>query len=116
MSRRVAFRVCSLSSFLILSAAAQLLNTSNTPGNFVAITAQRGVHYQHLASHTTKKYLIETMGTGVALFDYDNDGRLDIFLVNGVALKDPTPKATIPQKLDEKEWNRLYHQKPDGTF
>jgi hypothetical protein len=56
--------------------------TQNTPGNFVDITATSGVRFQHLASHTSKKYLPETMGAGVALFDYDNDGRLDIFLVN----------------------------------
>ncbi len=56
------------------------------------------------------------MGSGVALFDYDNDGRLDIFAVNGAPLSDPTPKGTIPQKTGPKYWNRLYHQKPDGTF
>ena len=56
------------------------------------------------------------MGAGVALFDYDNDGRLDIYFVNGSALEDPTPKGTIPQKSNPREWNRLYHQKPDGTF
>ena len=56
------------------------------------------------------------MGGGVALFDYDNDGRLDIFLVNGAPLADPTPKGTIPQKSGPEYWNRLYHQKPDGTF
>ena len=56
------------------------------------------------------------MGPGVALFDYDNDGRLDIFLVNGAPLSDPTPKGTIPQKTGPPYWNRLYHQKPDGTF
>ena len=56
------------------------------------------------------------MGAGVALFDYDNDGRLDIFFVNGAPLSDPTPKGTIPQKNGSKYWNRLYHQKPDGTF
>jgi hypothetical protein len=38
------------------------------------------------------------MSSGVALFDYDNDGRLDIFLVNGAPLADPTAKGTIPQK------------------
>src|SRR5207253_4940147 len=57
-----------------------------------------------------------TMGSGVALFDYDNDGRLDIFLVNGAPLGDPTPKGTIPQKAGPKYWNRLYHQRQDGTF
>jgi len=56
------------------------------------------------------------MGSGVALFDYDNDGRLDIFVVNGAPLSDPTPKGTIPQKTGPKYWNRLYHQKSDGTF
>ena len=56
------------------------------------------------------------MGSGVALLDYDNDGRLDIFLVNGAPLSDPTPRGTIPQKTGPKDWNRLFHQKPDGTF
>src|SRR5580704_4409211 len=87
-----------------------------TFGNFVDITAQSGVRFQHVASHTSKKYLPETMGSGVALFDYDNDGRLDIFLVNGAPLSDPTPKGTIPQKTGPKDWNRLFHQKSDGTF
>jgi hypothetical protein len=48
------------------------------PGNFVDITTKSGVNFQGRASHTTKKYLLETMGSGVALFDYDNDGQLDI--------------------------------------
>src|SRR6202166_4370558 len=56
------------------------------------------------------------MGSGVALFDNDNDGRLDIYAVNGAPLNDPTPKGTIPQKTGPEYWNRLYHQKPDGTF
>ena len=56
------------------------------------------------------------MGSGVALFDYDNDGRLDIFLVNGAPIGDPTPRGTIPQKTGPKHWNRLFHQKSDGTF
>jgi enediyne biosynthesis protein E4 len=50
------------------------------------------------------------------LFDYDNDGRLDIFVVNGAPLGDPTPKGTIPQKTGPMDWNRLFHQKKDGTF
>ena len=86
------------------------------PGKFVDITSPTGINFQHQASHTSKKYLLETMGAGVAVFDYDNDGRLDIFLVNGAPLSDPTPKGTIPQKTGPKYWNRLYHQKADGTF
>jgi hypothetical protein len=85
-------------------------------GKFVDITEASGVHFRHMASHTSRKYLPETMGAGVALFDYDNDGRLDIFLVNGAPLGDPTAKGTIPQKTGPQYWNRLYHQKADGTF
>src|SRR6266550_3877237 len=84
-------------------------------GKFSDITATLGIHFQYLSSHVSKKYLIETMGAGVALFDYDNDGRLDIFLVNGAPIGDPTPKGTIPQKTGPRYWNRLYHQNADGN-
>jgi enediyne biosynthesis protein E4 len=87
-----------------------------TPGLFVDITKKSGVNFTNQASHTSKKYLIETMGSGVALFDYDNDGRLDIFLVNGAPLDDPTLLGTIPKKSGEKYWNQLYRQRADGTF
>jgi enediyne biosynthesis protein E4 len=87
-----------------------------TPGLFIDITQKSGVNFRYQASHTSKKYLIETMGPGVALFDYDNDGRLDIFLVNGAPLDDPTPLGTIPKKSGSMFWNRLYQQKADGTF
>jgi hypothetical protein len=86
------------------------------PGKFVDIAPALGIHFNYLSSHTPKHYLPETMGPGVALFDYDNDGRLDIFLVNGAPLQDPTPKGFIPQKTGPTYWNRLYHQKHDGTF
>ncbi len=87
-----------------------------TPGHFIDATQKLGIHFRQQASPTSRKYLLETMGSGVALFDYDNDGRLDIFFANGARLDDPTPKGTIPRKDNPKYWNRLYHQKPDGTF
>jgi hypothetical protein len=86
------------------------------PGKFVEVSSALGLHFQYQSSHTSKHYLLETMGAGVALFDYDNDGRLDIFLVNGAPLADPTPRGTIPQKTSSQYWNRLFHQKNDGTF
>ena len=83
---------------------------------FVDVATKLRVRFQHEAPHTSKKYLLETMGSGVALFDYDNDGRLDLFLVNGAEINDPSPPVAIPAKTAPKYWNRLYHQNSDGTF
>ena len=116
MSSRVAIPVYSLLFLSVLFTAAWQSAPQNLPGHFVDITEKSGIRFKHVAFHTSKKYLPETMGSGVALFDYDNDGRLDIFFVNGAKLTDPTPLRSIPQKTSEAEWNRLYHQKPDGTF
>ena len=116
MKARRRFRALCLACVAGFASVKAWQATRETPGNFVEITAASGVHFQHVASHTSKKYLPETMGSGVALFDYDNDGRLDIFLVNGAPLNDPTPRGTIPQKTGPKDWNRLFHQKADGAF
>ena len=102
---------------LAASAAQQSVKVdSASAAKFSDITDRAGLKFRYLSSHTAKKYLPETMGAGAALFDYDNDGRLDIFLVNGAPIEDPTPKGTIPKKTGPEYWNRLYHQKADGTF
>ena len=56
----------------------------------------RGLDFNHVNSPTPQKYLIETMGGGVALLDYNNDGLLDIFLVNsGQAYKSHAPAGDL---------------------
>jgi hypothetical protein len=108
--------VCCTLAVLFVRQGSGAQTNAAPPGRFVDLTGKLGIHFKQEASPTSRKYLLETMGSGVALFDYDNDGRLDIFFANGARLDDPTPKGTIPKKDNPKYWNRLYHQKTDGTF
>lgn len=115
-----AWILCPVVAFIPLVVAQQhsvaSTSTEAPSGAFSDVTERLGVNFHYQASHTSKKYLLETMGAGVALFDYDNDGRLDIYFVNGAPLTDSTLKGTIPQKTDPRYWNRLYHQRKDGSF
>ena len=56
------------------------------------------------------------MGGGVALLDYNNDGLLDVFLVNGGKLDDPVKLPANFARRDPAYWNRLYRQNRDGSF
>jgi enediyne biosynthesis protein E4 len=83
---------------------------------FDDVTARSGITFRNASCHTSRKYLPETMGGGAALLDYNRDGRLDVFLVNGAALSDPMPAGKQPDKTDPRYWNRLYRNNADGTF
>jgi hypothetical protein len=80
------------------------------------LTRPGGLTFTHQNSPTGQKYLPETMGGGVALLDYDNDGRLDVFLVNSGRLADNGKPPTEFTRHDPLYWNRLYHQNRDGSF
>ena len=77
--------------------------------NFTDVAEKAGLTMQDIfGGIDTKKYIIETTGTGVAIFDYDNDGWPDIFLVNGTRLEG-LPAGNAPS-------NHLYRNNHDGTF
>lgn len=77
--------------------------------NFIDIAGRVGLSSKTAAGgEQRKKYIIETTGSGVAFFDYDNDGWPDIFLVNGTTLQRPS-KGQEPT-------SHLYHNNQDGTF
>ena len=82
---------------------------ANKVAYFVNEAAKAGLTAKNVFGGVdTKKYIIETTGTGVAIFDYDNDGWPDIFIVNGTTLE-PLNGASLPT-------NHLYHNNRDGTF
>jgi enediyne biosynthesis protein E4 len=77
---------------------------------FVNVAREAGLRTKTIyGGESTNKYLLETTGCGAAFFDYDNDGWLDIFLVNGTRLDAHYPKGAEPT-------NRLYKNNRDGTF
>jgi enediyne biosynthesis protein E4 len=73
-----------------------------------------GLNFHHENSPTPRKHLIETMGGGVALLDYNNDGLLDIFLVNSGHLGTESNESF--DRANPHYWNRLFRQNKDGTF
>jgi hypothetical protein len=76
----------------------------------------RGIDFMLRNSPTSHKYLIETMPGGAALFDYNNDGLLDIFLVNGGKIGTALHVPENFDRGDPRYWNRLYRQNRDGSF
>jgi len=76
---------------------------------FVDVAKEAGLTSRTvLVGHESKDFLLSTTGGGIALFDYDNDGWLDVFVVNGWGLKD-FPK-------NEEPTNHLYRNNRNGTF
>jgi hypothetical protein len=72
---------------------------------FTEVTSQAGIHFQHKDGRSGEKYYLETLGSGAAWFDYDRDGDLDIYFVNGTDL--PGIRSEIPPT------NALYRNNGD---
>jgi hypothetical protein len=74
------------------------------------VTARSGLHaFRHTAGNANKPYLPETLGSGVALIDYDNDGWLDVYLVNALGSPEQEDKPNAPVAA-------LFRNNGDGTF
>ena len=107
-------RICQLSLFFSLYAIAPAPQPSAEPQ--FELSPLRGIDFVLRNSPTSRKYLIETMPGGVALLDYNNDGLLDIFLVNAGHVADPLRSPVNFDRHNPSYWNRLYRQNKDGTF
>src|SRR2546421_7722430 len=76
------------------------------PVEFTDVSAQAGIHFKHNSGAFGKKYLPETLGTGCAFLDYDNDGWQDVLLVNSM---------DWPEHRTGRSFLALYHNNQDGT-
>jgi enediyne biosynthesis protein E4 len=76
--------------------------------NFVDVTRAAGINFQHDNAASPEKFLIETMGSGCGWIDYDQDGLLDLYLVNSAATQAYKPARPLR--------SALYHNNGDGTF
>jgi enediyne biosynthesis protein E4 len=90
-----------------LAAAGVLLSAQAALPTFTDITAASGVKFRHENGAFGKKYLPETMGAGVAIFDADGDGWQDLFFVNSTTWPGQPAKPSAPA---------LYRNAHDGTF
>jgi hypothetical protein len=97
-----------LAAALALSLAPLCRTSEEAPIHFVDVTKTAGITFRHDNARSSQKYLIETMGAGAAWLDYDNDGYLDLYLVNSAATKVYNP----PRPLR----GALYRNNGDGTF
>jgi len=96
-----------LLGILLFSAALGSIKDPASDVHFTDITEKAGISFRHVSS-PEKKYIVESMSGGVALFDYDNDGYLDIYLVNSLTVD--------LVKSKQKTRSALYHNNGDGTF
>jgi hypothetical protein len=90
--------------------------TASPTGPVFEVRLPRGLDFTLENSPTPQKYLIETMPGGVALLDYNHDGLLDIFFVNGGHVAGPMKSPENFERHDPRYWNRLYRQNKDGSF
>jgi hypothetical protein len=110
MTKRFRFLGWSLGLLLLAGALACQRPAPSAPGEqpagppwFADVTEEAGLHFVHDAGPVGRYFLPQAMGSGAALFDFDNDGRLDIYLLHNAG---PDSDST----------NRLFRQLPDGTF
>jgi len=91
-----------------VTSTALVSGVGDPPPQFVDIARQAGVLFHHTSGASSEKHLVETMGSGGLFFDYDGDGWIDIFLVDGGSVADAT--------VDRRAHHRLYHNRGNGSF
>jgi hypothetical protein len=98
----------------ILAAAVPAAAGETDPPQLVDVTEKAGITFSHSIGDDELSNIVESTGAGCAFFDYDNDGDLDIYLVNGSYLKEISHLRG--RKLAGKLKNQLFRNNGNGTF
>src|SRR5688572_21628052 len=96
-----------LLSAAIAAAIAHTVVSAQPTVRFTDITREAGIDFHHVNGASPDKHLVETMGSGGLFFDFDSDGWLDVFLVDG---------GSIARDAAGKARHRLYRNRGNGTF
>src|SRR5204863_9627547 len=103
-----ALAACFCVSSMMLASPQKSTTTNRQPVAFVDVTKAADINFSSFSS-PDKKYIVESMGGGVCLFDFDGDGRLDIYLVNSYTVEAALAKRPRPPAA-------LYRNLGNGTF
>jgi tetratricopeptide (TPR) repeat protein len=101
-------RARSVEEFRSIQVAEPQIRTKETPIAFESVAREWGLEYRYDAGASDRLHLADTMGGGVALWDYDQDGRLDLYFINGCPLPVDSSRVAAP--------NRLYRNLGGGRF
>ena len=100
--------LCSLLALGVVTSLPELPSDRNGAVRFQDVTQAAGIHWKHENGATPEKFVIEMIGGGGAFLDFDNDGWMDIYLVNSGSHERSPTRLVAP--------NALYRNHGDGTF
>jgi len=108
MKARSCSHACRAAVLVVACALAPAAVPAECPIRLRDVTVESGITFRHTHGGSGQRYIVETVSGGLALFDYDGDGLIDIYLLNGAPLK-----GTV---VDTPPANALYRNRGDWTF
>lgn len=97
----------------VVTTIVRYLQRPSTPIRMVDVSQQVGIAFRHTDGGDGQRYIMETVTAGLALFDFDGDGTIDIYLLNGAPLSDGQVSETL---ADDPPRNALYRNLGDWQF